>query len=94
MYSQLFKVDLHQSMYNCVTLKVCYSSDKNLHWYYSFCILFFILSLRILRKKKKEWMVIIMCEERETIKKKWYFNEIYYKINNLMWNILKSKYLK
>ena len=41
-------------------------------------------------------MVIIVHEERETIKQNqeiWYFNEMKCKINNLMWGVLKSKYI-
>ena len=41
-------------------------------------------------------MIVIICEERETIKKikkNWYFNVIYYKIDNLMWSVLKNVYV-
>ena len=41
-------------------------------------------------------MVVVVCEERETIKKIkffWYFNKIY-KINNMMWSVLKSEDVK
>ena len=42
-------------------------------------------------------MIIIVCEEREIIKKikiNWYFNEIMFEIDNLMWVFLKSGYVK
>ena len=42
-------------------------------------------------------MIIIVCEEREIIKKikiNWYFNEIMFRIDNLMWVFLKSGYVK
>ena len=39
-------------------------------------------------------MIVVMCEERETIKiKNKYFNEIYCKINNLTCDVLKSEYV-
>ena len=41
--------------------------------------------------------MVIVCEERKTIKKNqenWYFNEIKCKIDNLVWSVLKSKYVK
>ena len=41
-------------------------------------------------------MVVVVCEERETIKKIkffWYFNKIY-KIDNMMWSVLKSEDVK
>ena len=41
-------------------------------------------------------MVVVVCEEREIIKKIkffWYFNKIY-KIDNMMWSVLKSEDVK
>ena len=38
-----------------------------------------------------------MCKEKKTIKKIkkiWYFNEMLCKIDNLMWGVLKSEYIK
>ena len=40
------------------------------------------------------WMMTVVCEERYTIKKNWYFNEMLCKIDNLTWGILKSEYIK
>ena len=43
-------------------------------------------------------MVIVMCEERETIKKNeeifYYYNEMQYKIDNLTQGVLKNDYVK
>ena len=54
-----------------------------------------------LDNKGREWMIVVRCEERKLIKKKkyiyiyiWYFNEIYCKIDNLIWNVLKSEYIR
>ena len=33
-------------------------------------------------------------KQLKKIKKNWYFNEMWYKIDNLMWNVLKIKYVK
>ena len=41
-------------------------------------------------------MVIIVHEEKEIIKKNqeiWYFNDMKYKMDNLMWGVLKSKHI-
>ena len=41
-------------------------------------------------------MVIIAHEERKTIKKNqeiWYFNEMKYKIDNLIWGVLKNEHI-
>lgn len=38
-------------------------------------------------------MMIVAFEEKETIKKIWYFNGILLKIDNLIWGILKNEYL-
>ena len=45
----------------------------------------FLLSLCVSKGKGREWIIIFVCEERETIKKYlkfWYINEIEYKIEN------------
>ena len=45
----------------------------------------------------REWMMIVVCKERETIKnikKNWYFNEMLRKIDNLICDVLKNEYLK
>ena len=37
--------------------------------------------------EERKWTVIVMCKERKTIKKYskfWYFNQMYYKIDNLI----------
>ena len=42
-------------------------------------------------------MLVAMCEEIETIKKikkNWYYNEIEFRIYNLMWVFLKCGYVK
>ena len=43
-------------------------------------------------------MVIVMCEERETIEKNeeilYYYNEMQYKIDNLTQGVLKNDYVK
>ena len=38
------------------------------------------------REREREWIIIIVYEEKEIIKKikRWYFNEIVYIINNLI----------
>ena len=82
-------------MYNWINLQVCYNNHVNLYRFYSFFIyLFFIYFLCIPEGKKQ--MVVVVCEERETIKKIkffWYFNKIY-KIDNMMWSVLKSEDVK
>ena len=39
-------------------------------------------------------MLIVVCEEIETIKKIRYYNEIKFRIYNLMWLFLKRGYVK
>ena len=44
-----------------------------------------------LKGKEKKWMIVVMCKETETIKKKnWYFKKMYYKIDNLILSVLNS----
>ena len=49
-----------------------------------------------LNYKEREWMIVVVCEERETIKKiklNWYYNKIKYKIDNMIWGVLKCEYV-
>ena len=47
--------------------------------------LVFYYSFTYPEDKGKKWMVVVVCEERETIKKNLkYFNEMCCKINNLI----------
>ena len=46
-------------------------------------------------KKENGWLLYVKNEKQfKKIKKNWYFNEMWYKIDNLMWNVLKIKYVK
>ena len=42
------------------------------------------MSLTYLKNKERDWMMIVVCEEKKIIKKNWYFNEIKLKIYNLI----------
>ena len=55
-------------MENCGKLYRCYSNNKNLHWYYSFCIYFFFFFFLYIpqRWRKRAW-IVVMCEERDNL---------------------------
>ena len=50
-----------------------------------------------LKDEGKEWVVVVVCKERQTIKKikkNWYFNKMYSKIDSLMLGVLKNEYVE
>ena len=57
----------HQSVYNCVNLQVC-DSKFTLTLFILYLVVYFFFFM-YLNNRGREWMVVIMCEERETIKK-------------------------
>ena len=61
-------------MYNCINLQVC-DSKFTLILFILYLVVYYYLFIYFnffmyLNNRGREWMVVIMCEERETIKKK------------------------
>ena len=56
----------HQFVYNCANLQVCYNNCVNLSdtIYFTFSCLFFLCISR-----RREWIVIVVCEEKRIIKR-------------------------
>ena len=47
-----------------------------------------------LKDERREWIVVVVSEEREIFFKKLIFNEIFCKIDNLTCDVLKNEYIK
>ena len=63
------KIHPHQTMQSYVKIHGYYSNRVNLHLHYSFGI-YFVTFFMYLKGKEKKWMIVVMCKETETIKKK------------------------
>ena len=78
-YSVLPKNNSHQLVYDCVNLQVCYNNHINLHQNYSFCVKFFILSLRTPRMKEENgWWLCVKKDKKKFKSRK---NDILMKCN-------------